>query len=153
MGYQVIICICKCYVIQYYIEATINIYNLMSWWIGPLSPGLLFDPKWSLHNNLHYHLLKNNQMNRKIFSSHAPVGWKIGREIEGKIATYLLYPVKSPLCIPTNAVRVNWKQSWYSQNKGIRAVHRNTASNSTVSCIINTYISPCRTLGIVPQQP
>lgn len=48
-------------------------------------------------------------MNRKefYFSSPAPVEWKIGKEIEGKIAIYLSYPGKSPLRIPTNAVRVN----------------------------------------------
>jgi len=48
-------------------------------------------------------------MNRKefYFSSSVPTEWKIGREIAGKIATYLSYPGKSPLPIPANAVRPN----------------------------------------------
>lgn len=48
-------------------------------------------------------------MNRKefYFSSSAPAEWKIGREIEGKTTTYLSYLGKSPLCMATNAVRVN----------------------------------------------
>lgn len=36
---------------------------------------------------------------------------------------------------------MNRKQSQHSKNKAVRVVDRNRASNSTLSCIINTFIS------------
>lgn len=54
---------------------------------------------------------------------------------------YLFYQDKSSLHTPTNAVRMKRKQSQHSKNKAVRVVDRNTASNSTLSCIINTFIS------------
>lgn len=121
MGYHVIICIHRCYIIQFCIEqfeAMVNTYNLMSWWTWPLASGCLFDPKWLLHGHLHYCLLKNNQVTRKkYFSSSAPVERKITSRIEGKTARYLSLPGKSLVFTPTNA-------EWTEDNHGI---HRTKA--------------------------
>lgn len=62
---------------------------------------------------------------------------------------YLFYQDKSSLYIPTNAVRMNRKQSWQSKNKGVRTVDRSTASNNTLSCIINTF-TPAESLVLSP---
>lgn len=117
MDYRVIICIHRCYIIQFCIEqleALVNTYNLMSQWTWPLAAGHLFDRKWLLHSHLHCCLPKNNQVTRKkYFSSSAPVERKFTSRIEGKTSRYLSFPGKSLVFTPANA-------EWTEGNHGIR---------------------------------